>query len=124
MSEISEQEIHTMLKLVAMGETDLIPDNKLSAALQKIRSMQAENATLKTKIEQMQETIAYDAGNYLTMQADNARLRNALEHICEYWNGGNESAVDAIEEAISAAEDALQIGTKLGTDLELKGGAD
>ena len=99
-------------------------DDYMDGLVNEIQSLQAENATLKTKIEQMQEAIAYDAGNYLTMQADNARLRNALEHICEYWNGGNESAVDAIEEAISTAEDALNVGTKLGTDLELKGGAD
>jgi hypothetical protein len=30
-----------------------------------------------------------------------------LEHIIEYWNGGSESAVDAIEHVIDEAEEAL-----------------
>ncbi len=35
------------------------------------------------------------------------KMYDALVHIAEYWNGGSESAVDAIEEAITTAEEAL-----------------
>lgn len=38
------------------------------------------------------------------------KLRDALEHIIEYWNGNTESAVDAIEEAIETAENVLKDG--------------
>ena len=45
---------------------------------------------------------------------ENARLKEinremveALEHIAEYWNGGSESAVDAIEHAIETAQEIL-----------------
>ncbi len=34
-------------------------------------------------------------------------MYDALIHIIEYWNGGSESAVDAIEEAIETAKSAL-----------------
>ena len=44
------------------------------------------------------------------LEAENKRLREALEHIKEYWNGNPESAVDAIEEAIHTAEEALEGG--------------
>ena len=44
------------------------------------------------------------------LEAENKRLREALEHIKEYWNGNPESAVDAIEEAIHTAEQALEGG--------------
>ena len=35
-------------------------------------------------------------------------MHEALEHIVEYWNGGHESAVDAIEHAIETAQEVLQ----------------
>lgn len=36
-----------------------------------------------------------------------ARLRGVLEGICEYWNGGAESALDAIQEVERRAAEAL-----------------
>ncbi len=41
------------------------------------------------------------------LQAENARLRAALEGIEEYWNGAAESAVDAAEECRDRARAAL-----------------
>ena len=42
------------------------------------------------------------------LEAKNKKLKEALEHIREYWNGGNESAVNAIEEAEETAREALE----------------
>ena len=44
------------------------------------------------------------------LREENKRLREALEQIKEYWNGNPESAVDAIEEAIHTAEEAVEGG--------------
>lgn len=41
------------------------------------------------------------------LKAASAALVEALEHIEEYWNGGRNSAVDAIEEAKETASAAL-----------------
>lgn len=41
------------------------------------------------------------------LEAENARLRDCLTGIEEYWNGGNESAVDAAEEMRDRARAAL-----------------
>jgi hypothetical protein len=41
------------------------------------------------------------------LRAENARLREALEGIEEYWNGAAESAVDAAEECRDRARAAL-----------------
>lgn len=41
------------------------------------------------------------------LEAENARLRDCLTGIEEYWNGGNESAVDAAEEMRDRASAAL-----------------
>ena len=47
-------------------------------------------------------------------QADNERLREALEHIQEYWNGdGNNVAMsDALSEILRTCEQALAKGDK------------
>lgn len=44
------------------------------------------------------------------LKAENKKLREALEHIAEYWNGGNESAVNAMIEAEETVEEALKDG--------------
>jgi hypothetical protein len=41
------------------------------------------------------------------LRAENARLREVLESIEEYWNGAEKSAVDAAEECRSRARAAL-----------------
>jgi len=40
---------------------------------------------------------------------DIEEIKEKLEHIIEYWNGGNESAVDAIEEAIETAKNSIAL---------------
>ena len=42
-------------------------------------------------------------------EEDANKMRDALIFITEYWNGSGESAVDAIEEAISTAKEALNV---------------
>ncbi len=42
-------------------------------------------------------------------QEQSQAMYDALIHIKEYWNGGSESAVDAIEEAVSTAKETLDI---------------
>jgi hypothetical protein len=42
-------------------------------------------------------------------EEDANKMRDALIFITEYWNGNPDSAVDAIEEAISTAREALGI---------------
>ncbi len=42
------------------------------------------------------------------LQEESERLRKALEEIANYWNGGAESAVDAIETAEYIANQALE----------------
>ena len=41
------------------------------------------------------------------LEKQKSLLIGALDYITEYWNGDTESAVDAIEEAKKAAEEAI-----------------
>ena len=41
------------------------------------------------------------------LEQENAAMRDTLVHISEYWNGGNESAVDAAEECQQCADETL-----------------
>jgi hypothetical protein len=63
------------------------------------------NGPLLTTAEQ-----AIEAWN--TRPADHSmELVKALEHICEYWNGSPDAAVDAIEHAIETATEAIELAT-------------
>jgi len=59
-----------------------------------------ENVKKTTACEQMGARIQ-------AFEAENARLRAALEGIEEYWNGAAKSAVDAAEECRDRARAAL-----------------
>lgn len=49
------------------------------------------------------------------LQAENEKLKEALEHIIEYWNGSDNyrATADALEEIIETARQALKGGDKL-----------
>ena len=59
------------------------------------------------------DTITEQDAEIDALKAEIERKAMALKHIIEYWNGDRETAVDAIEEAISIAEQALS-NTEVG----------
>jgi peptidoglycan hydrolase CwlO-like protein len=72
-----------------------------------LRSLAAERDALRAELDQAVGCIEDANAEREQLQAENARLREALESIEEYWNGAEKSAVDAAEECRSRARAAL-----------------
>ena len=90
-----------------------------------IEALQQENERLKDTNEQLRNdninaemNLSHITTEYEQLQAQVARMREALEHIAEYWNGDtNEKAMeDACWHAIETTKEALVVD-----DLTLQG---
>lgn len=52
---ISDDEIHTMLIIIAMGEGELIPVSRVERLVKEFRNLRIENADLSAKIGQFEQ---------------------------------------------------------------------
>ena len=85
------------------GDYDLIPKGKHA-------KLQAELDSAKAMAVSLNKDVLLVKECSIKLQAENEKLKDALEHIIEYWNGSDnyKATTDALREIIETAEQALQ----------------